>query len=428
MRQSRKERPWSAACSLILVVGALIVSINKLQSQALLQIGERAPYTLQELVQPFARISGVDSVIALSKRHVAVRKAGETVFRLYTSQLRMVSSIPVNEIIAGDNGLLSFRFEEKWGLADTNGTLLIKPRFDDAGPFREGLVAFREGSCWGFMTRQGKWHIKPNFNCEIDGFRPEMSNGIAVIYDAGAGGWRYLSKDGKIINQRAYEYAYPFRFGHAYMGERDGMYLINKKAEIVLGPYDDAIPFAPAPVIPFVKNDFWGLLNLEKGEEIAAAVYSEISALHNGYAAVRSDKGWTIIDSTGQICRNDFFESLEFAEGKAFIFGNGPYDDRWLGLVDANCNVLLPAQWKWLGRFHFGIAVASKNMMHYEFIDEHGEPVLPSLHFSRSGNPAGGYINIIQENTQLIVDLKKQTVIKELEFGALETLQLFELN
>jgi hypothetical protein len=367
-------------------------------------------------------------VISLSKGHIALRKTGETTFRLYTAQLRMVSSIPVNEIIAGDNGLLSFRFDGKWGLADTNGKVLIKPRFEDAGAFREGLIAFREGSCWGFMTRQGKWQIKPKFNCEIEGFKPEFSNDFAVIYDASAGGWRYLSKDGKIINQRAYEYAYPFRYGHAWMGERDGMYLINKNAEIVLGPYDDVIPFAPAPVVPYIKNGFFGLLNLKNGEEITPAVYSEISALQNGYAAVRTDNGWTIIDSTGHTCRNDFFESLEFAEGIAFIFGNGPYYDRWLGLAASDCRILLPAQWKWLGRFHRGIAVAGKTTMEYELIDEKGESVMPGLRFYKSGNPAGGYLNIIQEKGQYIVDLRNRKLIAELEYNTSESLQLIGIE
>ncbi len=357
-----------------------------------------------------------------------MRKTGEKEFRLYTAQLRMVSNISANEIIAGDNGLLSFSIDGKWGLADTNGRLLIKPRFEDAGAFREGLVAFRERSCWGFMTRHGKWQIKPRFNCEIEGFKPEFSDGFAVVYDASAGGWRYLTKDGKIINQRAYEYAYPFRYGHAWMGERDGMYLINKKTEVVLGPYDDMVPFAPAPVIPYIKNSFFGLLNLKNGEELTPAIYSEISALHNGYAAVRSDNGWTIIDSTGQTCRNDFFESLEFAEGKAFIFGNGPYYDRWLGLAATDCSVLLPAQWKWLGRFHCGIAVAGKTTMEYELIDEKGESVMPELHFTKSGNPAGGYINIIQENSQYIVDLKGRRIVDELKFRASDNLELLPIE
>jgi hypothetical protein len=96
--------------------------------------------------------------------------------------------------------------------------------------------------------------------------------------------------------------------------------------------------------------------------------------------------------------------------------------------VAADCSVLLPAQWKWLGRFHCGVAVAAKQVMDYSFIDEKGEPVLPELRFSRSGNPAGGYINIIQENTQAIVDLKQRSIVSELEFKAEDTLELIELR
>jgi hypothetical protein len=428
MRKPRTNRERHTARRVVLFVGNLVFALFHVNGQALLQVGNYPPYTLQEVVQPFARIDGVDSVVVLGRRHIAVRKSGEGVFRLYTNQLRMVSSVPVSEIIAGDDGLLSFCFDGKWGLADTSGRVLIKPRFDDAGAFREGLIAFRDGSCWGFMTRAGKWQIKPKFNCEIENFRPEFSGGFAVVYDAGAGGWRYLSREGKIINQRAFAYAYPFRFGHAWMQEQDGMYLINRNAEVELGPYDDAIPVPPTSVVPYFKNSRFGLVNIDRAEELTPALYLEISAPHNGFAAVLGDNGWTIIDTSGNTCRNDYFESLEFAEGNSFIFGNGSYDDRWLGLVAADCSVLLPAQWKWLGRFHCGVAVAAKQVMDYSFIDEKGEPVLPELRFSRSGNPAGGYINIIHENMQRIVDLKQRSIVSELEFNTEDTLELIELR
>jgi hypothetical protein len=84
--------------------------------------------------------------------------------------------------------------------------------------------------------------------------------------------------------------------------------------------------------------------------------------------------------------------------------------------------------WKWLGRFHCGIAVAAKQVLDYGFIDEKGETILPELRFSRSGNPAGGYINIIQEKKQQIIDLKKRKLIKELQFEEESILELIELQ
>ena len=36
------------------------------------------------------------------------------------------------------NGLAAVRFEGRWGYIDTNGTWVIEPRFDLAGPFRFG--------------------------------------------------------------------------------------------------------------------------------------------------------------------------------------------------------------------------------------------------------------------------------------------------
>ncbi len=53
---------------------------------------------------------------------------------------------------------------------------------------------------------------------------------------------------------------------------------------------------------------------------------------------------------------------------------------------------------------------------------------LSRLGFSRSGNPDGDYINIIQENTQAIVDLKQRKLLKELEFSADEILEIIDLH
>ncbi len=68
---------------------------------------------------------------------------------------------PVHSAVGAlSEGLVAVLGEAGWGYFDPRGREVIAPRFDEAGPFREGLALVREGGFHGYVDRAGAWFWK----------------------------------------------------------------------------------------------------------------------------------------------------------------------------------------------------------------------------------------------------------------------------
>jgi WG containing repeat len=406
----------------------LILLSSAAFGQSLLRIGDKPPYTLKCIDAPFVSVLEVDSFVVLSKNRIAIKSTQQPGFRLYTAKLEALSSMPVEEVRPGREGIYPFRFEGLWGLADSMGKVIVKPKFTDAGVYSEGRIGLRDESCWGFASKTGKWLIKPKYHCEIEDVRPEFSCSRALVYDPGSGGWKYIDTEGKFINQRAYPMAFPFRYNHAWVQENDGFYLINQQGEIKLGPFLDIVPDPGSPLVPYLKNDLFGFVDVSQAKLLTNAEFLEVSGHHLGTAAVLTTKGWTLLNASGKTCTLDYFESLEFAEEGVFVYTSGEPDDRWAGITDRNCMIVVPAIWKSIGTYHQGVAAATKNGVQYELIDLEGNSLIKGAKFDRCSNPIGGCMIVQLDGMQQVVQLKEGALVPELVFPLSESLKIVPLN
>jgi hypothetical protein len=249
-----------------------------------------------------------------------------------------------------------------------------------------------------------------------------------LVYDPGAGGWKYIDTEGKFINQRAYPMAFPFRYNHAWVQEDDGFYLINQQGEIKLGPFLDIVPDPGSNLVPYLKNDLFGFVDVSQAKLLTNAEYLEVSGHQLGTAAVLTTKGWTLIDASGKTCSLDFFESLDFAEEGVFVYTSGEPSDRWAGIVDRNCMIVVPAIWKSIGKYHQGVAAATRNGVQYELIDLEGNSLLKGQKFERCSNPIGGFMIVQLDGKQQIVRLKNAALVSELSFPISVPLRIVSLN
>ncbi|HMP50939.1 MAG TPA: WG repeat-containing protein, partial [Candidatus Melainabacteria bacterium] len=88
------------------------------------------------------------------------------VFSEGLAAVKIPSNGPLVEKFGNDSAAL-------WGFIDSTGNFVIKPQFQDAGPFREGLSAVASGGKYGFIDRDGTFEIKPQFDlaCNFSGNR-----------------------------------------------------------------------------------------------------------------------------------------------------------------------------------------------------------------------------------------------------------------
>lgn len=389
----RKRNTGKRYLSFIGLVCFLIAYCQQLTAQALLCIGQRAPYELRLADQPDIRLAGVDSFFVISAQRIAIRRQSETHFRVYNTRFEVVSQVPVEAVKSAGHPYFAFRLAGKWGLADSVGNLLIKPRYQAVGRVSEGLVALLDNDQWGFADLRGKWKIKPRFaSSALQDSAPAFSGGFALMLDPQSGGWRYLKKDGQFRGSRAYPEAYPYLYGHAWVREDAGFYLINTDGSPVLGPYFDIVPNPGSALVPVLNKELFGFVDVRAARERSSCRFLEVSPSTNAHAAVLTTQGWTLIDSLGRLCKSDYFDYIESTGTDSYVFYTGEHDDRWAGLLSNNCSIEVPAVWRFISAFRNGFAVASADSEHFFLIDPSGKSYLRELGFRQISTPVNGFV------------------------------------
>jgi hypothetical protein len=149
---------------------------------------------------------------------------------------------------------------ELYGFVDVFGKVVISPQFKGVGYFYgEYAWARNSKNDIGFINKNGQWIVEPQF--KFVGNFDEVS-GLAMVKDnPSQTKGKYVDESGAIRTFDMTEETFDFSEGLA----------IGKKA------------------------DKYGYLN-NKGEWEIAPIFDEAHNFINGYAAVKLDKGWGLID------------------------------------------------------------------------------------------------------------------------------------
>ncbi len=157
----------------------------------------------------------------------------------------------VDEIGEFRSGLAPFRINQKWGIMNRQGQVLVKPTYDGLKSFsNDGLAAVQIKDKWGFVNRLGELTISPRFS-KTGGF----SEGRAWVFSDGKAG--YIDTRGDLIVEPKYVLAADFSCGRALIAEANvgranklNFAFINMSGKQILGPYNLADSFVDglAPV------------------------------------------------------------------------------------------------------------------------------------------------------------------------------------
>lgn len=265
------------------------------------------------------------------------------VFSEGLAAVKIPSSGPLVEKLGKDSA-------ELWGFIDSSGKFVIKPQFQDAGPFREGLAAVASGGKYGFIDRDGTFEIKPQFDlaCNFSGDRAavlinEQTGSLSLkvgedIYRVKGGRWYYINKKGE---------------AEAGMFEDCGAY-VDKLAPVAAGKYQGT-----------ARPDRWGFIN-DKGRYVIKPSYNDAHAMSEGKAAVQvgtwksMGKGirswepgkWGYVNKSGKtIIKAEFDGADPFSEGMAAIKMNG----KW-GYINEDGDIIIKPRFAGNLAFKEGLA------------------------------------------------------------------------
>lgn len=197
-------------------------------------------------------------------------------------------------LILLDNGLYKFKLNEKYGLIDNSGSIIVSNKYHAIGEFINNLACVRdciksidsnkETNFYGCVDLQGKEVLPVEYE-----FIGKRFNNRAVVMKGGEW-WLFGMDDHKLT-------AFP---GVAYLGPciSDDLCKFN-----VGGEYNKEKRR--------VKGGLWGYCSVD-GKTIIEAVYESAYSFSEGLAAVKMNGKWGFINTSGEVvvpCKYDEVDS-----------------------------------------------------------------------------------------------------------------------
>jgi hypothetical protein len=272
-------------------------------------------------------------------------------------------------------------------------------------PFINGqeLFPYRKDSLWGFCDN--------NLNVVV----PLKFESASIFSHCGIstvkmnGKYRFLNKDGSLINQIEYDRWSYFWLSRTYAWKDDKVGLIDSIGNVLVPFIYSDIRFTKG-VVSFKKEDKWALFDYysgkrksrfkfqdvitrssklvgvkvkdkwgfanKKGKVKIKPKYDEITGFSSlDRAGVKQDNVWGFIDFTGKIAVELEYSKIQnFQPEGAWVMKN----KKW-GLINLNGEIVIPFQYSSVSYFKEGLA-SVKLKDKYGYIDSNGKTVVPFIY------------------------------------------------
>jgi hypothetical protein len=223
---------------------------------------------------------GFAVVVKNGEHPVCINSQGKVVFTLNTAR----------KLFTFNQGLAAFQdSSKKYGYVNTQGKVVIAPKYDDALAFSEDLAPVKVGGKWGYIDKTGKMIISVQFASA-----KTFSEGLAAVSDGY--NWGYIGSNGLFVITPQFEDAGTFS---------------NKRAIVTLSAKKG-----------FINND---------GKFEINPIYDGLSDFHNGLALMQLRGTYGFLDAKGNMAINaQFAEATDFIGDVAVVktfnqYGNNSY-------------------------------------------------------------------------------------------------------
>lgn len=246
--------------------------------------------------------------------------------------------------------------------------------------YNEGVAPFMLENKWGFVDTEGNVVIEPKYVYGFD--TPFCKNGIILLNDPQKDAWGYFDNKGNLIIDFKFYSTTPFydTLAASYDNEDHPHWrLINKKGEVVVKEFPNWYSYTTYFVegrARFNKDFKYGYVN-EKGVPVIENKYEDVRDFSEGLAAVKLNEKWGFIDKEGKVVIDFKFinEPQSFKNGRTFVLGQ----NYLYALVDNTGKVVVDPKYKTVFSFDGGFAPVSyvndKGKTVWEIIDVNGKPV-----------------------------------------------------
>ena len=226
-------------------------------------------------------------------------------------------------------GLAAINIGGRWAFVGLDGRVRIAAQFDDVGRFAEGKAPARKGDRWGYIDQQGSWVIEPRFQ-----YAKEFSENRAFARDE-HGLWSLIGPAGQSVA--------PLPPGAVPLDEKPWQSgLMLRGRAVVELPRDQLLvtPQGVVPIPPGVEVTSFPLDGLIVAEQMHAEgrkfgyldmqgrwaiepTFDVAWAFMSGYAAVRQNGQWSLINLRGETVRRLTADEVEHGGDHWLLYTDG---------------------------------------------------------------------------------------------------------
>jgi hypothetical protein len=295
---------------------------------------------------------------------------------------------------------------QKYGVTDERGKIIVKPRYNFIWPYSEGWACVQLGDKYGYIDANGKVVVNPQYEEAI-----YLCHGLAGVKVNKRFG--YIDRNGKMVIEPQFDSVRNHIQGMARI-KIDGKYgYIDEKGEMIIpAVFDMAWDFNNYGLALVGKDGKWGCVD-KQGKMVVPLRFDDFNGFIDGRAIVVIDGKYGYVDTEGRIVIKPQFENAWFFnEGLAMIELGGRR-----GYIDKNGDIVIKPQFDWAANFREGYA-AIKIEDSYGFVNKDGKTFIrPNWRNACSFNEglAAVWIGEINDDFKdykyCFIDRKMQTII-----------------
>ncbi|MBI5848018.1 MAG: WG repeat-containing protein [Nitrospirae bacterium] len=320
--------------------------------------------------------------IRVNDRHGLINKEGRVIIPAEFDQPLQVS-----------DGLIMASRGTKTAFFDTSGKMVIKPQEQIRVPFSEGMAPAsmhdsRGKGGMGYLDHSLSFVIPGDFS-DARAFSEGMAE-VGVPDEWGIVKRGFIDKKGKLVIPARYDKTFPFSGGFARVTTKDVMRIIDRSGHDVTPEGIDFIGIQAEGMIRVWSARKEGYMNTA-GKLVIPPQFDQASEFREGMARIYKSGGggrFGYIDKTGKVVILPRFTSAEaFSDGLALVREN-----ETSLFIDRTGAVVFRTDFDRVYPFSSGLAVF-KSGNRYGYIDKAGKIVIPATYnFARPFEGPLGYV------------------------------------
>lgn len=315
--------------------------------------------------------------------------------------------------VHGENSLVRAGQRPRlYGFMNVKGDIQIAPRFEKAQGFHEGLAAVRDQGKWGFIDTLGNWVIAPSYDRARN-----FSGGYTWVWKDRA--LFILDRQGQATPVPEFAKMGDFHHGYAWASQNNRLGYVDPQGNwIVPAKYLSAEDFQADGRAAVRSKKGWGLVD-HRGELVMKAKYPVIEAYAEGRWLVKKGSKVGLIDGRGEWIIPPKYKQIQDHDGQGFFMAQRSPNYAYAFDAQGNLQFELETD-RYFGKeesYREGLLLCkSPATNRWGYLDQEGEWHIEAK-FQRGWRFSDGFALVKQHGSEQVIDRSGQVLNAETALG-----------